>query len=357
MSIMRCGLIAILLLYTIAVSSQEKISGIQFNQHYGKIVPHHDNLQKLESFYNMYDIRLFWRTKGDNWWDAVYNYPLYGLGFSYTDIKNKKVGKPFNIYSFIDFPLTRPGRLIWGIEFDLGISLGYKGFNPENNPENRAISSDINCYVSVALPLRYSFNSKIDLYVSPALYHSSNGGSKVPNTGLNMLGGRCGMLYYFKEKQKFIIQELPVIDRRKYIDIYAASGYVDNESDYSNTKYLTSTFSFGFSRRVGYKSKIGIGTDFFYNAANKVKFTNDFKKEYLLQNAVFISHELLYRNIGILTQLGAYTYTKYTPTERIYERVGVRWYMSKALFTGVAVKAHLFNAEFLEWSIGYSIPI
>jgi len=350
-------LFSILVFFTLSVSSQKNISGIQINHHYGKIIPHHENLQKLESFYNMYDIRLFWRTNGDNWIDAIYKYPVYGFGVSYMDIRNKSVGNSLNIYGFIDLPVTRPGKFRLGMEFGLGVSLGYNGFHPENNPDNRAISSDVNCYVSIAMPIRYELSKRMDFSIAPVIYHSSNGGSKVPNTGLNMMGGRAGLLFYFKDKQKFLRLDIPDIKRRTYIDIYAASGYVDNENDYSNTKYLTCTFSLGLYRQVSYKRKIGIGTDFFYNASNKVKFSDSFKKAYLLQNAVFISHEFLYKKIGIITQIGAYTYTKYSPTERIYERVGVRWYLGKAFFSGLAVKAHLFNAEFIEWSLGYSISI
>lgn len=353
----RLLFISILLSLVLSVYSQEKISGIEINSHYGKIIPHHENLQKLESFYNMYDIRLFWRTYGAGLADSVYKYPIYGLGFSFIDIRNKNIGNPINLYGFIELPFTKPGKLRVGMEVDLGMSFGYKGFHPEDNPDNRAISSDINCFVSISIPVRISLGKKMDFSFAPALYHSSNGGSKVPNTGLNMIGGRAGLSFYFDDKKELVYRELPGIKRRTSIETYAASGYVDNEDDYSNTKYMTATFSLGLFQRIGYKRKLGIGTDFFYNAANKVKFNNKFKKTYLIQNAVFVSHEYIYRRIGIITQLGYYIYSKYETTEPLYERVGVRWYFGKKMFTGIAVKAHLFNAEFIEWSLGYSIPL
>lgn len=349
----------IIMLFSICLSGfcQEKISGIQINHHYGKIVPHHKNLQQLESFYNMYDFRLFWRTNGSDWRDVLYKYPIYGMGVSFMDIRNKSIGNPMNIYGYVDFPLTKYGKYRVGMEFNIGVSLGYNGFHPKNNPENRAISSDINCYVSLALPIRIELSKRMDFSFAPAIYHSSNGGSKVPNTGLNMVGGSVGMLLYFEEKERLLMYSRPKINSRTYFDFYAASGYVDIEGDYSNNKYLTATISLGVYRRLQYKRKIGVGTDFFYNAANKLRFSEDFKKIDLVQNAIFVSHEYLYRKIGLITQVGLYTYTKYTPTEKIYERVGVRWYIGNAFFTGIAVKAHLFNAEFIEWSIGYSIPI
>jgi hypothetical protein len=40
----------------------------------------------------------------------------------------------------------------------------------------------------------------------------------------------------------------------------------------------------------------------------------------------------------------------------VYQRIGLRYYLHKHLFAGIAIKANNFSkADYIEWSLGYSI--
>ena len=59
-----------------------------------------------------------------------------------------------------------------------------------------------------------------------------------------------------------------------------------------------------------------------------------------------------YNKLSIETQLGYYVYKPFDYETDIYQRVGVKYYIYKNIFTGVGLKAHGGRAEAGEFSIG-----
>ena len=67
---------------------------------------------------------------------------------------------------------------------------------------------------------------------------------------------------------------------------------------------------------------------------------------------IVIGHELFINKLSIETQLGYYVYKPFDYETDIYQRVGVKYYIYKNIFTGVGLKAHGGRAEAGEFSIG-----
>ena len=68
---------------------------------------------------------------------------------------------------------------------------------------------------------------------------------------------------------------------------------------------------------------------------------------------VMVGHELLLGKLALVTQLGFYVYRPYSPNERIYSKVGLKYYFSENIFGSFILKTHYAVAEVMEYGIGY----
>ena len=67
---------------------------------------------------------------------------------------------------------------------------------------------------------------------------------------------------------------------------------------------------------------------------------------------IYVGHELFINKLSVETQIGYYLYDELKADGAIYDRVGLKYYISPKFFAGVGVKTHGFLAEAMEFSIG-----
>ena len=99
--------------------------------------------------------------------------------------------------------------------------------------------------------------------------HFSNGATRVPNMGINLVAPRVGIKYQFKSRKEFIINEIPTYSYKwEYIALIAGSSkqlgfMVDDNLDttYVAETYGIFTFSTGVNRQISYKVKFGAGLE------------------------------------------------------------------------------------------------
>ena len=67
---------------------------------------------------------------------------------------------------------------------------------------------------------------------------------------------------------------------------------------------------------------------------------------------IFVGHELFINRISLETQLGYYVYRPFDLDVAIYDRLGIKYYWTPKIYSGIAVKTHGFLAEATEFSVG-----
>ena len=65
-----------------------------------------------------------------------------------------------------------------------------------------------------------------------------------------------------------------------------------------------------------------------------------------------MGHELFINRISLETQIGYYVYKPFKSDAALYDRLGMKYYFSKKLYSELAIKTHGFLAEALEFGIG-----
>ena len=125
------------------------------------------------------------------------------------------------------------------------------------------------------------------------------------------------------------------------------------------------TLSAYADKRINTKSTLQAGAEFFLSRAmeefiyyqsvtfpyGETEGDEDSKRV-----GIFLGHQLTFRKLSLITHLGYYAYYPYDNyVDRLYNRVGLQRPIYKKLFGSVTVRSHGFNAEAVEFSIGYRL--
>ena len=129
----------------------------------------------------------------------MYPHAYQGIGVSYnTSYCPAELGNPVTVYAFQGAPIVRlSSRLSFDYEWNFGASFGWKKYDEQYNPQNEVIGSKINAYINLGLLLNWQFHPQWKLAAGVDLTHFSNGNTHYPNGGLNIIGGRVGIVRTF----------------------------------------------------------------------------------------------------------------------------------------------------------------
>ena len=299
---------------------------------------------------------------------AAYNYPDWGVSFSYQDFNNTTLGEIFAAqinYSFYFGNRVKNNQFY--LKFGQGIAYNNHPFDLETNNKNIAFGSHL--LINNAIGFNYKrkriFNA-FDANIGVLLSHYSNAAIKPPNVGLNVLSITTGISYNFDSHHPIDYtssdKELKKLYQKEPIKFnFQFSGGVNSSGNIGDKQFPFYVGTVYADKRLSRKSILQFGSEVFFSkflkeliAYNAVAFPErreDGKADYK-RISLLVGHELDINNFSIITQLGYYIYYPYTYETRYYERVGVKKYFGEKWFATATIKAHLFIAESIDIGIG-----
>lgn len=333
--------------------------GIETDAGYGFIMPHHRSIEYvLEDHIRTFDLKLTKSTYGNKYWNQLYKYPYYGIGFYRSNLGNDDVYGYVNaIYSYVKVPFignSDKANVSWQIAF--GGSYITKCFDIESNPMNLAIGSHLNIYIDFSLQSRIPLSKQFSLTNGVRFTHVSNGKIKSPNKGLNIISGSIGLLYEFNDIPERKNIDLPQIDgKEEYTIIYAAG--VKTISRYASGYYYASSLIFDYNRKYSLKGRWGLGADVFFDETNR-QYSNNLDKADLVNSDLYqvglhVGHDLVMGKLALTINLGGYIYAPVEVEAPIYSRIGLRYRINNHFILNYTLKAHWAMASYIEWGIGY----
>ncbi|MGB2386554.1 MAG: acyloxyacyl hydrolase, partial [Flavobacteriaceae bacterium] len=202
----------------------------------------------------------------------------------------------------------------------------------------------------------------VGVQAGATLLHLSNANIKAPNTSINSVTFNVGLTAALDDNIK--TKEIEIFE--KDINKKIRFGFIFrtgiNQSDVVGTPqfpfYIFSAFA---EKRLNPKSLIMIGSEYF---------NSKFLKEYIYYQSVaypennidhdldykrigvYVGHELLFGRFSVQTQLGYYVYSPFDFEGRVYNRIGMKHYLSSKWFVSATLKSHAAKAEALEFSFG-----
>lgn len=126
------------------------------------------------------------RDQSDNpqEWAQRLKGPKTGFSLGYTDFGNRdKLGIALTAMPFIEFKAFRQKRL--KVLAGMGASYFTKKFDPEENPNNRAVTTDLSWAFRLNIYYRFWAIKNLDWRIGLGYSHHSNGHTKLFNQGYN----------------------------------------------------------------------------------------------------------------------------------------------------------------------------
>jgi len=351
-------------LYTFSQESSWGYFDVQLFR--GNILKHTEDVGHLISGHpDGFLLSYNWKTYGEKEWQQVYNYPDYGISYHYLDFKNHylgvnhAVGAHYNFYFFKRQLMFRISQ---------GIGMTTTPYDEENNNKNNAFGTKImdNNYFLLQYK-KENIIDKIGLQAGFMLTHFSNGRFKAPNSGINTIAFNIGLNYNLNDKQQdFILDSLPSKESYKEqvkYNIAFRTGISEGPVPHLGQRQFYHIGLYA-DKRIGRKSALQFGTDIFFSRylQDYIKFVSvafpEGHKSYTDPDTdykrigLFVGHELFINKLSIEAQLGYYVYKPFDYEIDIYQRVGIKYYLYKNIFTGVGLKTHGGRAEAIEATLG-----
>ncbi|TFV97851.1 hypothetical protein E4S40_04205 [Algoriphagus kandeliae] len=322
--------------------------------------PWADAIKDLVS-YHAIDIRLGWRKNTNSFYGQLYRYPVFGVGLSTTLPYQSEIGRPQGVYWFFDIPFkefSTSRKLNLSYFGHLGLGFNLNPYDSLDNPLNRYIGSELNSYIHLGLKLNYAITEQTQLFSMIGLKHFSNGSTKKPNAGINLIPVSIGVRYNFDKREEPIpeLWERPELLRSGY---WSTAFYFGSKNyEVGEPSYFRGGVNLTYLWEKSYKYRYGVGLDVFFAPGLKDRSGQDEVTFWDQTSIAAVGSwewkltEKLYIPVGF----GVYLHRNEENQEFtwFYERVGLRYSLTDQLFTGIQIKAHKLKADFFEFTVGYS---
>jgi hypothetical protein len=334
----------------------------EFKLHYGIVMPHHKNMQHLNTGHFLaYEINFNIQTHGEKKWQALYRYPAIGWTIWYADLANPdQLGKAIAVYPFMNFHLYHGKSFFLNYRFGLGLGYITKPFDYIDNYKNIAIGSHLNASINMFYEFKWLVKKKFSFTTGIGITHFSNGSFKTPNLGINIPTVFAGVAYYLKypetitpdtswKDKRIKVNSLRLLLAGGMKEIYPAKG----------DQYGVFMVSLNFSKALSYKRELVAGIDLFMDYSDKraikrrnIPLNSDLG---ILKPGIYAGHNFVFSRLHLLMHMGYYLYAKDKSDGMIYSRFGLEYDISRSCYAHLALKTHFAKADFVEWGIGFKI--
>ncbi len=324
-------------------------------------------MQRFNAHYPAFELTLQRATFGQKHWEAIYRYPMVGVGFWYSPLGGTdEIGQGFAVYPYINFPLNH--NIKHSLNFRLGLGLGWltEKFDPVNNYKNFAVGSRLNAAASLYLEYRCQLSRRFTWILASGLTHFSNGSMKTPNYGLNLFTVLSGFSYFLKNPNPYLFKKLAPelylleFDGKKWISAELAfSAGMKDMSQEVGERYFVYNLTLNLMKQVSMRSRLGFGFDLTYDASDKavlVKKQIPWENEWqLFKPGANIAYEMLLDKTSFLFNLGFHLAGKERSEGEMYQKLAVKQHFTPSLFGSVTLTAHYGKADFIGFGLGYRL--
>lgn len=141
-------------------------------------------------------LKYAFRLGKDSYLGRLYPHAYQGIGIAYNSFFSSELGNPVLVYVFQGARIKQLSScLSLDYEWNFGASFGWKKYDEIHNPKNDVVGSKINAYINLGFLLNWQLHSQWNLVAGVDFTHYSNGNTHYPNSGVNSIGGRVGIVH------------------------------------------------------------------------------------------------------------------------------------------------------------------
>ncbi|MCC6370207.1 MAG: acyloxyacyl hydrolase [Bacteroidia bacterium] len=307
-----------------------------------------------------YELNISKPTLGNKLWQLENNKPDLGITLQCMDYKNpSQLGYGLTAAPYIEIPLNEQPkasrmilRLCWGVTYIT------KVFDIKTNHKNIAIGSHVNAFVQFRWFWHLQLTKKLRFEPGISFTHASNGKSRNPNLGLNVMSLNAGINYFIPSPTKIEVSRIDsstsVKSKNEYV-VFGAIGY--NQRNKGTKTLQCYVLSGAYQRNLRNTHKFSVGLDLLYDQNYQI----DYEKQFLAPatgiNQLRMSARLGYSyNVGRISfpiEVGYYFFQRTNPDGAIVSRLGVRYYTRSGLIAHFGLRTHFAVAYNFEYGLGY----
>lgn len=394
-------------LYCALLAAQEIPFALKVSASGGYILPMSENLKQVATKPVWGgEIAAEFPAMGNYAWQRYWRMPTVGVAFAGMDLGNTTIlGQAFALYPYLLAPIIKTEHFVWNWKVGVGLAFVTKTWydcdtlsGVKAATANASIGSVTNVYICTGMNFEFPIKKGVSMTADLGYAHMSNGSTRQPNSGFNILQAQVGAKYTF-EACRHCRKPLAALERFPYewSMTVEASGGVREQYYKDHHRYAVGTLQVGITANITNRYAIGGALHAFYDGAFVQQGTrgdesyrqhttygryfiptestaNKFRAGVALNNEFFVGRVVAYLQWGIYVydplrnanpeehakhgynRPMFYTYNIDKEDGWNYFRLGLRCRVWDNLFVSACIKTHLHKAEMLTFGIGYQIP-
>lgn len=334
---------------------------------YGFLINHHLEMEIYNSHFPAFEINLGKETFGLERWQAMYQYPIIGVSYWYSQLGNSKyLGSANAVFPYVNYPLWRNQRQELNFRVGLGLAYLTKRFDRINNYKYIAIGSHLNAAINLMAEYRVRINPRMNASVGLAMMHFSNGSTKTPNYGINTPAVNVAFAYRLSKENSYMSRKvIPRLFKYEFpgtssvdFDFGTTVAFKDMGNEYDQT-FMIYTFTANAMKQISFKSTVGLEADLTINKSDYyiVEHKNipyEMRSDIIRFGVGPVFH-LNMSNLAYTFGLGYYLKGLMAP-EKVYFKVGLQYMITPKIYTNLTLRTHFGQADFVGLGVGIKLP-
>lgn len=338
-------------------NENEKINFIGSSLDFGFLIKHTPSLREIDDAYPS-AISVDWSQLllTQNAWEFCNCFPRIGVDLALWNWDNREVlGHGILAMGYLEPYFNTQNRT--NLFFRIGIGGAYltQPYDEITNILNESYSTHLSFALMVGFGVNYRVTDTWNVRLMAKYNHTSNGGVRTPNKGLNFPSLSLGVNKSLKpvsypNLDKIGKRQAPE-DKHKFI-VAHFSGW-SNAAVGDKDKFYVFGFMGKYSRWIGGRSALTAGTELILDYSRREQINLDGANANFAQAAGLLGHEFWFGKVTFSQELGIYYYNDYRINDDVYQRYGLTYNFNKKFFAGFNLKAHRHVADFFDLRVGY----
>lgn len=304
------------------------------------------------------ELIISWQQNDKNTWDLCNCFPRKGLLLSYYDFDRQVLGKGGAAAFFLEPVYRIRPRTYLSFKGAAGFVYLSNPFDSLKNHTNQSYSTNLSAYLLVGAGAWFRLSRHWWTNITLNYQHTSNGGFRQPNKGINWPTAGLSFHYYprpakYFEGQRSTDKFWKGQSIRWDVALFGIAKK-ERDRDGNNHRFPLLGLSLQGSKQVGRINALTGGIEVFTDRAVRMRLHRDSLEGSATRAGILAGHEFLLGKFIFSQRLGVYFYHNSPYFTTLFHRWGIQYHFSKHLGVGINLNAHKQVAEFVDLRIIYS---
>jgi hypothetical protein len=304
-----------------------------------------------------FELSMTWQKNDKRSWNLCNCFPQHGLMLAYYDFDNAMLGRGLHAAYILEPWYKISKNNFASLKSALGAAYLSNPYDPVDNPSNQSYSTTLSVYLLLGLGWWHRITDQIWIAPHIQYQHTSNGGLRVPNKGINWPTGSLTVSYRLRPMLLQAFSRSAWTSERNIrwdVGLFGIAHREGGKPDGKSERYLVVGIMTQGVKQIGRISNVSAGIEFNYDGKLGAKMQRDQIPGEPLQLGVLAGHEFILGRFLFSQRLGIYLHQAGNYFTRLYHRWGLVYRFNTHWATGINLKVHGPEADYSDVRLIYS---